>query len=97
MRETLSGPGKLLSRHAITGAVTGETDVHFEIHFNTSLRTVRSGFPPVQETKATVSFVNATDGRHIPDGIYELRAEGEHLRLKHIPGAGWFVLSQIGG
>jgi len=88
MRETLHGRAQLRS----LAAPPATYEVDYEIHFDTQLRTVRAGMPPVPKVTATVTRMQATDGRVIPAGHYELAAEGEFLRLQNL-GSSWHVIA----
>jgi hypothetical protein len=97
MEETIRGSGLLRSVNRTIDKVMGPIEVDYEIHINSSLETVKSGSPPVKQVVATVSFVKATDGRRLPEGYYELKTPDEFLRLKHVPIAGWFVITTARG
>ena len=58
MRETLHGRAQLRS----LAAPPATYEVDYEIHFDTQLRTVRAGMPPVPKVTATVTRMQATDG-----------------------------------
>lgn len=88
MRETKSGRARLLA----LGPAPEAYEVDFEIHFDTELRTIRSGMPPVPKTSATVTLMRSTDGRSIPAGQYELAADEEFLRLQNL-GFSWHVIA----
>ena len=88
MRETKSGRATL---RALAPAPEWY-EVDFEIHFDTQLRTIRSGLPPVAKITATVTLMRSRDGRSIPAGHYELAADGELLRLQNL-GFSWHVMA----
>jgi hypothetical protein len=88
MRETKSGRAPLRALRPPAEAY----EVDFEIHFDTELRTIRSGMPPVPKISATVTLMQSTDGRSIPAGHYELAAGGEFLRLQNL-GFSWQVIA----
>jgi len=88
MRETLSGRAPLRA----LGPAQDTYEVDFEIHFDTEIRTIRSGLPPVPKISATVTMMRSTDGRSMPAGQYELAAEGEFLRLQNL-GTSWHVIA----
>ena len=92
-----SGTGRLQALHPITSAAMEEIEVDYEVHFYTSLRAVRGGFPPVVERNAEVLSVRGIDGRDIPEGHYELQTDDEHIRLNHLGGGVWAVLKLTGG
>ncbi|HYM04922.1 MAG TPA: hypothetical protein VEU11_00040 [Terriglobales bacterium] len=89
MRETKSGRGPLCG----VGPAQGRFEVDFKIHFDTQIRVIRSGMPPVAKVTATVSVMQSTDGRFIPAGQYDLDADGESIRLQNL-GSSWHVLSK---
>lgn len=91
LREIKKGRGQL----ELLPPGQGEFEVDFEIHFDTELRAVRSGLPPVERTTATVVTIAATDGRFIPDGNYDLEVDGKIIRLGNLGpfGGGWYALS----
>jgi hypothetical protein len=88
MRETLNGRAQLRSLSA--AADTYEVD--YEILFDTQLRTIRAGFPPVPKITAVVTRMQSSDGQVIPTGQYELKTEQECLRLQNL-GLSWHVIA----
>lgn len=88
MRETKGGRAPLRG----IGPAPQAYEVDFEIHFDTELRTFRSGMPPVPKITAIVTLMRSTDGRSIPVGHYELAADGEFLRLQSL-GFSWHVIA----
>jgi hypothetical protein len=88
MPNTMSGRGQLRTLSSAQGGF----EVDFEIHFGTEIvRQARGGLPPVPRTTLTVTKMQTTDGRPIPEGQYVLHAQTE-IRLAKGFNGNWYLI-----
>ncbi|ABF40138.1 hypothetical protein Acid345_1135 [Candidatus Koribacter versatilis Ellin345] len=84
MHETLSGRGRLLDRS--TQDIV--CNVEYEIHIHTSLRQIRSGFPPVHEVEYAVTKLNPLNNTRLDKESYTLITEGEDSEFFNVKNLG---------
>lgn len=85
---TKSGHGKLIP---IPPAAV-EFEVEYKIRFDVWLEEVRSGLPPVEKGRASVSLKPTFDESYLPEGMYQLQTERDTLWLQKLAGS-WELLA----
>jgi hypothetical protein len=92
MTEILQGKGELRYGDPLSNDYI-ETNYH--IVMDTTMREVRSGFPPAPQTTTTIHRIQPRNSSiSLEPGIYYLKTSEETLKLKNLGGAIWRMLSQ---